>query len=64
VFARVRIAKMTQLEFNVFFGGKLFYAFYMFLLPALYGSHTARSFIVLYMVSQVLSHPLLRQQSY
>lgn len=55
---------MTQLEFNVFFGGKLFYAFYMFLLPALYGSHTARSFIVLYMVSQVLSQSLLMQESY
>ncbi|CAK9190309.1 unnamed protein product [Sphagnum jensenii] len=51
----VRIAKMTQLEFNVFFGGKLFYAFYMFLLPALYGSHTARSFILLYMVSQFVT---------
>lgn len=52
-FDSVKVAKMTPIEFNIFFSGKLLYAFYMFVLPSLYGVYSAGSFLSLYVASQV-----------
>ncbi|KAG0568065.1 hypothetical protein KC19_7G183900 [Ceratodon purpureus] len=51
----VKVAKMTPLEFNIFFGAKLFYAFYMFVLPSIYGVHSAGSFFLLYVAAMLVT---------
>jgi hypothetical protein len=47
---------MTPLEFNIFFGAKLFYAFYMFVLPSIYGVHSGGSFFTLYVAAMVCQY--------
>jgi fatty acid desaturase/cytochrome b involved in lipid metabolism len=51
----VKVAKMTPLEFNIFFQGKLLYAFYMFVLPSVYGVHSGGTFLALYVASQLIT---------
>lgn len=49
----VKVAEMTPLEFNIFFGAKLFYAFYMFVLTSIYGVHSGGIFFTLYVAGMV-----------
>eukprot|EP00250_Pteridium_aquilinum_P005328 c15439_g1_i1 orf=576-2006(-) len=50
----VKIPKMTSLELSVFWGFKLTYAIYMFVLPGLYSHYSAWSIICLYVVMQLV----------
>eukprot|EP00897_Mesotaenium_endlicherianum_P005034 jgi/Mesen1/4559/ME000232S03817 len=51
----VKLARMTHLEVGIFLGGKLLYGFYMLLLPTLYGTHRASTFVLLYLASQLVA---------
>lgn len=50
----VKVAKMTTLESAIFWGGKLVYSFYMFVLPSIWGIHSTGTFAFLYIVSQLV----------
>lgn len=50
----VKIPKMTNLETGVFFGGKILYTIYMFVLPSLFSHHSIFQRAVLYVTSQLV----------
>lgn len=50
----VKIPKMTSLEFSVFWGTKLAYAIYMFVLPGLFSHHSAWAIVCLYVIIQLV----------
>ena len=49
----MKIPEMTLLEFSIFWGCKLAYAVYMFVIPAMFSHHSGWSIIFLYFVVQV-----------
>ncbi|MCO5586961.1 hypothetical protein L7F22_040906 [Adiantum nelumboides] len=50
----VKIPKMTTLELSIFWGTKVAYAVYMFLLPGLFSHYSTRDIICLYVVMQLV----------
>ncbi|KAL3683664.1 hypothetical protein R1sor_001686 [Riccia sorocarpa] len=51
----VKVARMTPLELAIFWGGKVVYALYMFVLPLMYGQYNTLTFIGLYILSQLVA---------
>ncbi|KAH7425715.1 hypothetical protein KP509_11G067500 [Ceratopteris richardii] len=51
----MKISRMTLPELCTFWGGKLFYAFYMLVLPAILSCHSSSKVVALYLFSQVIA---------
>lgn len=51
----IKISKMTSLERCVFWGGKLLYASYMLVLPAIFSCHSGSRVAILYLTSQLIT---------
>lgn len=51
----IKISKMTSLESYIFWGGKLLYAFYMLVLPAIFSCHSIAGVASLYIMSQLVA---------
>ncbi|KAL2635526.1 hypothetical protein R1flu_007005 [Riccia fluitans] len=51
----VKVAQMTPLEMGIFWGGKVMYVLYMFVLPLMYGQYNILTFIGLYILSQLVA---------
>ncbi|KAJ7531400.1 hypothetical protein O6H91_14G042400 [Diphasiastrum complanatum] len=52
---QVTIPKMTPLEFKIFWGGKIFYGLYMIAIPLLFSNLHWSSFLLLFMLSQLVT---------
>ncbi|KAH7301141.1 hypothetical protein KP509_23G014300 [Ceratopteris richardii] len=52
---QIKLPKMTSLESWIFWGGKLFYALYMLVLPHCFGCYSGIQVAILYLISQLVA---------